>query len=181
MGSNSMASFKNITREIFSAIAEIPFVLDVAFSRKSLYQKELLIGGFKPWQINHTLKRFQKTGYLTNKNSRFKLTKLGAARVNYYKLEKIVFTPGDKRWDGKWRIVVFDIPESYRIARDLLRSKLREWDCYKIQNSVFTCPYACEKELKEVIKILDIRECVHIFLTDDLGSIKNMLTRYYHL
>lgn len=176
-----MPSFKKITKEIFGAIAEIPFVLDIAFSQKSLCQKEMLLGGFKPWQVNHTLKRFQKTGYIANEKGKLKLTKLGIDRINYYKLAGVTFDFKSKKWDKKWRVIVFDIPESQRNARDLLRNKLREWNCYKVQNSVFVCPYACEKELRQVTEILAVKDCVCIFLANDLGLVKDKLTRYYKL
>lgn len=48
-------------------------------------------------------------------------------------------------WDGKWRIVIFDIWEKRRAARDRLRITLERNGFVKIQNSVWVYPYDCEE------------------------------------
>lgn len=50
-----------------------------------------------------------------------------------------------RRWDGKWRIVIFDIWERRRGVRDRLRMLLRRNGFIKIQNSVWVYPYDCEE------------------------------------
>ena len=178
-----MASFKDITKEVFDIIADIPRVLVVSFSRKSLSQKEYLIEmGYNPWQINHTLRRFERSGYLQREGDNLRLTEKGISRMINYKVEGINFTVGHNwRWDKKWRIIVFDIPERTRSARDILRGKLHEWGCCKIQNSVFVTPYNCEDELNWLIKVLNINNCVHIFLTTDLRLLNAKLLKHYKL
>lgn len=52
-----------------------------------------------------------------------------------------------KRWDYKWRIIMFDVWERRRKVRDELRHTLEEFGFVKIQNSVWTYPYPCEKLL----------------------------------
>ncbi len=47
------------------------------------------------------------------------------------------------RWDGRWRIVIFDIWERRRRVRDRLRKLLRKAGFYKIQDSVWVHPYDC--------------------------------------
>lgn len=47
------------------------------------------------------------------------------------------------RWDGRWRIVIFDIWERRRKVRDKLRILLRKAGFYKIQDSVWVHPYDC--------------------------------------
>ena len=45
-----------------------------------------------------------------------------------------------RAWDGKWRVILFDLPEEERASRDLLRTKLRVsgWGC--LQRSVWISP-----------------------------------------
>ncbi|HEY4518209.1 MAG TPA: hypothetical protein VJG48_01130 [Candidatus Paceibacterota bacterium] len=50
-----------------------------------------------------------------------------------------------KRWDGKWRIIIFDIWEKRRRMRDLLREEIRTYGFVKVQNSVWAYPYDCEE------------------------------------
>lgn len=52
-----------------------------------------------------------------------------------------------KRWDGTWRLVMFDIPSHKNKARDALRWKLKELGFYQVQKSVFLSPFPCEREI----------------------------------
>jgi len=49
-----------------------------------------------------------------------------------------------KRWDRRWRIVVFDIPERRKNARTRLRTFMQECGFVRLQNSVWVYPYDCE-------------------------------------
>lgn len=62
-----------------------------------------------------------------------------------YRLEK------PKRWDGKFRMVVFDIREKRRYHRDRLRATLELIGFYPLQRSVWVYPYDCE-ELVTLLK-----------------------------
>ncbi len=52
-----------------------------------------------------------------------------------------------KKWDQKWRIIMFDIWERRRKVRDELREILKEIGFVKVQNSAWAYPYPCEKLL----------------------------------
>lgn len=54
-------------------------------------------------------------------------------------------------WDGRWRLVMFDLPESKHSSRDLLRSKLQALGFISLQKSVFVHPYPC-RELIELLR-----------------------------
>jgi len=57
-----------------------------------------------------------------------------------------------KRWDKKWRVVIFDIKESLRITRDKVRRQLVSLGFMRLQNSVWVYPYDCE-EIITLIKL----------------------------
>ncbi len=57
---------------------------------------------------------------------------------NNYKIIK------PRRWDKKWRILIFDIKEQNRQVRDQIRRKLGFIGFIKLQNSVWVYPYDCE-------------------------------------
>lgn len=50
-----------------------------------------------------------------------------------------------RRWDGKWRVLIFDIPEARKSTRDRIRHSLLEVGFKKIQDSVWLYPYDCEE------------------------------------
>jgi len=49
-----------------------------------------------------------------------------------------------KRWDGRWRVLVFDVPEKRRRDRDVLRKTLRRLGFYHLQHSVWVYPFDCK-------------------------------------
>lgn len=51
----------------------------------------------------------------------------------------------ERTWDGRWRIVIFDIWERRREARDRLRTRLQAIGFVKVQDSVWAYPYECEE------------------------------------
>src|SRR3989344_567134 len=79
-------------------------------------------------------------------------------------LKKLDFSelelPVQGRWDGKWRLILFDIPEIKRRSRDALRRKLKELGCYELQKSVFLWPYDCKKEIEFVIHFFNLKSFV---------------------
>ncbi len=49
-----------------------------------------------------------------------------------------------KKWDGRWRMVVFDVPERRRRIRNRLRAVMSEIGFVRLQDSVWVYPYDCE-------------------------------------
>lgn len=64
--------------------------------------------------------------------------KLRQLEVCEYKISK------PKRWDNKWRIIIFDIKEEQRLLRNKIRNTLVSVGFVRLQNSVFVYPYDCE-------------------------------------
>lgn len=73
----------------------------------------------------------------------------------YFKINK------PARWDGKWRIVIFDIPEKKKAAREALRRRLRELGFYQLQRSVWIFPYECGNEIDFITELFEIRSYAH--------------------
>lgn len=56
-----------------------------------------------------------------------------------------------KKWDHKWRMAAFDIPEKYAALRNRVRDILKKAGFIKLQHSVWIFPHDCE-ELIRLIK-----------------------------
>ncbi len=69
-----------------------------------------------------------------------RLTKKGETKLEHYGLGELTVEK-PKHWDGKWRLVIFDIREKRRSTRDLLRQQLQGLGLVRLQNSVWVCPY----------------------------------------
>ncbi|OGE81320.1 MAG: hypothetical protein A2826_02060 [Candidatus Doudnabacteria bacterium RIFCSPHIGHO2_01_FULL_43_23] len=72
------------------------------------------------------------------------LTKKGEAQLKRYQLKELKIKR-PLRWDGVWRIVMFDIPESSKYTRDFIRRKLNTLGFVAIQKSVFIHPFPCRE------------------------------------
>lgn len=49
-----------------------------------------------------------------------------------------------KRWDKRWRIILFDIPERRRKVRDALRRFMTDYGFVRLQDSAWVYPHDCE-------------------------------------
>jgi DNA-binding transcriptional regulator PaaX len=49
-----------------------------------------------------------------------------------------------RRWDKKWRLLIFDIPERRKRVREQIRKTLIDVGFYRLQDSVWVYPYDCE-------------------------------------
>ncbi len=73
-------------------------------------------------------------------------------------------------WDGKWRIVIFDIPNRFGRARDALREKLKDLGFYQFQKSAWIIPYPCEKEIEFLAEFFDIYSYLNIVETERISN-----------
>ena len=83
-----------------------------------------------------------------------------------------------KKWDKKWRIVIFDIPEKDRKFRDILRSHLRELDFFKFQHSVFVSPYPYEKTILELNMLYSAEKYVRVVTATKIDN-ENVLKKHF--
>ena len=74
------------------------------------------------------------------------------------------------RWDRKWRIVMFDIPDAKKSARDAFAGTLKRFEFERLQKSVFISPYPCEEELQAVADYYGISEDIDIIIAESFGK-----------
>ncbi|MFA5889301.1 MAG: hypothetical protein WCW47_01545 [Candidatus Paceibacterota bacterium] len=84
-----------------------------------------------------------KDGLLKYEGRLLRLTSKGEAKLEFleasdWKVNK------PKKWDGKWRMLIFDIPEKRKLLRNKVRLTLVSIGFVKLQNSVWIFPYPCE-------------------------------------
>lgn len=84
----------------------------------------------------------------------------------------------DKQWDGRWRLVAFDIPEKNRKKRRGLRNALKSIGFIQMQKSLWICPYDVSEEIEKIIDLLDIEECVDYFIADAITNKDKYLNQF---
>ncbi len=93
--------------------------------------------------IYYARKRLIEKGLIETDGQSVRLTKKGEIELQRLEIGSTKIQK-PKKWDKKWRILIFDIPESKRTTRNKLRNTLMGIGCRKIQNSVWVTPYNCE-------------------------------------
>jgi phenylacetic acid degradation operon negative regulatory protein len=83
------------------------------------------------------------------------ITPAGRERVSAMQLQPL----WDEPWDGLWRVVTFDVPESRRNDRKRLWQALRARKLGLLQRSVWVWPRNVESILNEIIHAQGIPEC----------------------
>jgi CRISPR-associated endonuclease Cas2 len=135
------------------------------------------IADFKQRRIDEkamraTLRRLQGYGFIDKQGRKYLFTRRGeqlAKKILGYKKRL------EEKWDGKYRVVIFDIPEAQRQHRNWLRGELYFLGYEKLQNSVFISEMSLTAELIKEIKERDIEECVNYLLVEHVYDLEKML------
>ena len=83
------------------------------------------------------------------------LTKEGKEKARSLKIDELKIEKA-KKWDKKWRILIFDIMDKDKLKREALRGKLKELGLFQLQKSVWVCPYNFEKEMDILRNFFDL-------------------------
>ena len=75
------------------------------------------------------------------------LTKKGKHLAGKYQIDDLSISK-PKKWDQKWRLIIFDIPATSNIIRDVFRGKLKEFGFYQLQKSTWIYPFPCKEEIR---------------------------------
>ena len=97
------------------------------------------------------------------------ITPKGKQKTLTFKIDKLSIKPM-KKWDNKWRIVLFDVPEKYSRGRDALRQILKQLGFYEYQKSVFAHPFECQSEIDFVIEYFQLKPWVRFITADSLDN-----------
>lgn len=74
-----------------------------------------------------------------------KLTKKGKTKYLKFKLEELSLK--GKTWDGKWRVVMYDINKYKKSNQNSFRWLLKQIRFLQLQKSVYLTPYPCQEEI----------------------------------
>lgn len=113
-----------------------------SYRKRKRYPKKKVIDTF------YNLKR-QGLIEIGTKNHQIyiRLTEKGKRKAGWMQIDSLeIKTP--KKWDGKYRFVLFDIAQLKRTHREALRSKLKELGFYCFQKSVWVHAFDCRPEIE---------------------------------
>src|SRR3989338_7206770 len=76
----------------------------------------------------------------------YSLTRKGEDRVGNIVIDDIEIK-SPRYWDGKWRLVIYDLPIRFKKTRNAFRWKLKDLGFFQFQKSAWIYPYPCEGEM----------------------------------
>jgi len=135
---------------------------------KKLNPKELRDGISYLYRLRFIDKKENEDGIIA-----VSLTEKGKFKALNFQLNNI--KNKKEKWDGKWRMVAFDIPEKYKKGRDALRHKLKKIGFCELQKSVFITPYNCEKKIGLLVEFFELEKYVRFGILESLDNEKYFL------
>lgn len=93
----------------------------------------------------------------------------GRKKALTYNLENLKIN-APKHWDGKWRIVIFDIPHYLKKSRDSLRFLFKKMGFYALQKSVFIYPFDCQKEIEFITEWHKANKYIRFIIADSVDT-----------
>ncbi len=116
--------------------------------------------------LANALKRLRENGLvelISDKELAVRLTDVGHSKALWVKMKL-----ENEKWDGKWRLVAWDIPEKQKKARDLLRHQLKQLGFKQFQKSVWASKKNCTLLLREYIKKVGIEDWVKVLESNNI-------------
>ncbi len=116
--------------------------------------------------------RKEKDGTLT-----LVLSQKGKDRALSYDLERMAIK-AMTRWDGKWRIALFDVPETEKHVREALRGHFKRMGFFEFQKSVFVHPFPCADEIEYLMEFYGARRHLRFIVATEIDNAPHILKHF---
>lgn len=100
-----------------------------------------------------------------------KITSQGRKRLIKMALDELAVEK-PKIWDGRWRLVSFDLPEKLANTRKVLVEYLKAWGFYPLHESVYLHAYPCFKQVEFLREYLGVGEYVTVMIVSEIENDK---------
>lgn len=105
------------------------------------------------------------------------LSKNGRNCVLTYDIDRMKITT-PQRWDKKWRVALFDVPETERRTRAKLREHFKKMGFFEFQKSVFVHPYPCAKEIEFLTEFYGARRYLRFMVASEIDNEEHLLKHF---
>lgn len=140
---------------------------------KSMYDLGFLPRQRQDEYTRSSASKMVKKGLLAYDGKRYRLTADGERMLHRWQMiDSKLDRP--KRWDGKWRVMIFDIPEKLKGKRNALTRLLRQGGFRRLQDSVWVYPYDCEDILTLLKTDLGVGKYVLYMIVEELENDKRL-------
>ncbi|KKS99284.1 MAG: PaaX domain protein [Candidatus Nomurabacteria bacterium GW2011_GWA2_43_15] len=169
------------------ALASLPVLVLGAAALGNVVQVCKTFNGSKRYskkQIQNSIdnmRRHKLIEYIGDKNGKtiIKITKKGESKLRAFSIDLMEIKKPEK-WDGKWRLVMFDIPMRFTKGREALRYHLKMLNFLQFQKSAWICPYPCEDEIIFIADFFGLTNYVEVLTVENILN-DQKFKRYFHL
>lgn len=118
--------------------------------------------------LRQTLKRFKERGLIAKSEGFYKITKKGV--IFFLRYRKLNKQDDTRKWDGKWRLISFDVPTKNNKERNILRRALQENNFYQLHQSAWIAPHEMTKEFWRFVVLNGLNKYCKIMLIEVLDG-----------
>lgn len=108
------------------------------------------------------------------------LTKKALKRLEDYKFQNMTIEVPEK-WDCKWRIVMFDIPETNRQSRVGFTNKIQSMGFQLLQQSVWLYPFECREVIFVASDYYGVKRWVTYIETEHIDNEIQLRRRFQQI
>ncbi len=181
---------KSLTAEILFIAVAGPIILASLFLPNAPQILKPLIKWHKNWskikrkRVYEAIRRLNQKRLIELKQRGdelyIEITENGKKLIKNFDYDNIEL-PSHKKWDKKWHLVIFDVPEKKNKERRALSVKLKDLGFYPLQESVFIYPYDCQNEIDFVCEFLLISRYVNYCVVETLDKKEGDLRKFFNL
>lgn len=129
-------------------------------------------------KVSDAFYRLRRQGFIdiqtVNHQIYISLTKEGRKKAGIFQIDKLKIAR-PKRWDKKWRLLIFDIPQERKISREALRGKLKELGFHQLQKSVWIYPFECRPEMELLQDFFGLsKNEMRLIIAENIGEDSNL-------
>jgi len=122
----------------------------------------------KDWgQIARTKRNLIAAGLVYERGGYLHITRSGKEMLKRMDMA-LILPEKPKSWDGRWRLLIFDIPETRKMLRDKIRHTLVVAGLLRLQDSVWIYPYECEEYVTLLKAELKVGQDLLYAIVDEL-------------
>lgn len=123
--------------------------------------------------VGSSASKMVKKGLLKYNGKFYELTRRGQEQLLKWELLNFKFKK-PKKWDGRWRVIIFDIPDKKRKIRDRIRYLFKSAGFYLLQQSVWVYPYDCEDVIALLKTDFGVGKSLLYLIVEELENDRNL-------
>jgi DNA-binding transcriptional regulator PaaX len=130
-------------------------------------------------RLSYTIYRLKDRGFLKDAQGKLSLTDKGRKLYLRYQLKELAIKRS-KKWDGKWRLIAFDVWEARKSTRDALRKTIQRLGFVQLQKSLWIFPYDCEELVGLLRTDLQLFKAIQYMVVDRIDD-DQRIRQHFHL